>query len=90
LGEEVMPMSVLHVHRERVSIDVNPAEHRRIKVCAALRGTTIRNYVLECVRERLRHEPKTTTGVNAALHLDEDPVLKEVWDNTKDAAYDKI
>jgi len=73
-----------------VSIDVNTEEHRRIKVCAALHGTTIRDYVLESVRERLRHETDIKEVASLALQLDQDPVLKELWDNDKDAAYDKV
>ena len=83
-------MPTAQVRRERVSVDVNPEEHRRIKVCAALHGTTIRNYVLESVRERLRRETETKNVSFLALQLDKDPVLKELWDNDKDAAYDKV
>ena len=42
--------------RERLSIDVRPEEHRQIKALAALYGKTIREYVLECVRKRIKDE----------------------------------
>jgi len=76
--------------RERLSIDVLPEEHRQIKVYAALHGETIREYVVESVRERL-HQEAEERGLSAlTMHLDQDPVLKKLWDNKKDAAYDKI
>jgi len=42
--------------RERLSIDVRPEEHRKIKAYAALHGETIRDYVIKSVRERLKQE----------------------------------
>jgi uncharacterized protein (DUF1778 family) len=80
-------MPLTSTRRERMSVDVNPEEHRRIKACAALHGTTIRNYILECVRERLKRE--TVMAPDLMASLEEDPVLKSLWDNPKDAAYDK-
>lgn len=76
--------------RERLSIDVLPGEHRQIKVYAALHGQTIREYVVESVRERLRQEAEERELSALTMHLDQDPVLKKLWDNEKDAAYDKI
>ena len=40
----------------RLSIDVNPDEHRMIKMACALNGETISSYVLKVVRERLRQD----------------------------------
>lgn len=76
--------------RERLSIDVLPEEHRRIKAYAALHGETMREYVLEIVREHLRQEVEERTLSALTINLDQDPILKELWDNKKDAAYDKI
>lgn len=76
--------------RERLSIDVFPEEHRQIKSYAALHGETIREYVLECVRERLRKETEKKDMSVLTMHLDQDPLFKQVWDNKKDAAYDKL
>ncbi|PIV42478.1 MAG: hypothetical protein COY75_03835 [Nitrospirae bacterium CG_4_10_14_0_8_um_filter_41_23] len=76
--------------RERLSIDVLPEEHRRIKAYAALHGETIREYVVESVRERLRQEAEERGLSALTMNLNQDPVLKELWDNEKDAAYDKI
>ena len=78
------------ITRERLSIDVFPEEHRQIKVFAALHGETIREYVIESVRERLRQESEERELSALTMHLDQDPVLKKLWGNKKDAAYDKI
>ena len=83
-------MTKAAVTRERLSIDVLPKEHRQIKVYAALHGETIREYVIESVLERLRQEAEERELSALAMHLDQDPVLKKLWGNEKDAAYDKI
>lgn len=76
--------------RDRLSIDVLPEEHKKIKAYAALHGQTIREYVLESVRERLQAEVEKGELSSLAMHLDKDPVLRELWDNEKDAEYDKL
>jgi uncharacterized protein (DUF1778 family) len=83
-------MAKAEVTRERLSIDVLPEEHKRIKAYAALHGETIREYVVESVRERLRQEAEERGLSALTMNLNQDPVLKELWDNEKDAAYDKI
>jgi len=74
--------------RERLSIDVLPEEHRRIKAYAAIHGKTIREYVLESVQERLRHEKEESQL--SAMTAQIGPVLKGLWNNKKDASYDQI
>lgn len=83
-------MAKADMERERLSVDVLPEEHRQIKAYAALRGQTIREYVIESVRERLRQEAEEKELSALTVHLDRDPVLKKLWNNKKDAAYDKI
>jgi hypothetical protein len=83
-------MAKIDIARERLSIDVFPEEHRRIKSFAALHGETIREYVLECVRERLRKEAEKKDLSVLTMRLDQDPLFKNVWNNEKDAAYDKL
>jgi uncharacterized protein (DUF1778 family) len=76
--------------RERLSIDVLPEERKQIKICAALHGETIRDYVLESVRERLKREVEIKDLSTLTAYLEQDTVLKDLWDNPKDAAYDKL
>ncbi len=83
-------MAKAEMARERLSIDVFPEEHKRIKVFAALHGQTIREYVVESVRERLRHEAEDRELSALTMNLNQDSILKKLWDNEKDAAYDKI
>ena len=83
-------MAKVNMTRERLSIDVVPEEHKQIKVYAALHGETIREYVVESVRERLRQETEEGELSALTMYLDQDPVLKKLWGNEKDAAYDKI
>lgn len=78
------------VSRERLSIDVLPEEHRKIKALAALQGRSIREYILESVRERLRKETEAKELSSLSMHLEQDPILKKLWNNEKDAAYDKL
>jgi len=83
-------MAKTEMMRERLSIDVYPEEHKRIKAYAALHGETIREYVIRSVRERLRQEAEERELSALAMDLNQDPILRELWDNEKDAAYDKI
>lgn len=76
--------------RDRLSIDVFPEEHRHIKAYAAIHNQTIREYVLESVRQRLAREKEKGELASLTMHLDQDRILKELWDNPKDAAYDQL
>ena len=42
--------------RPRISIDVQPEVRRRLRLAAAKRDLTIRQYVLEAIQERLRED----------------------------------
>ncbi|PIU64270.1 MAG: hypothetical protein COS84_08615 [Armatimonadetes bacterium CG07_land_8_20_14_0_80_40_9] len=83
-------MAKLGTERERISIDVLPEEYRKIKAYADLHGKTIREYIMESVREWLHQEAEEKDLSSLAIHLNKDPVLKELWDNEKDAVYDKL
>lgn len=74
--------------RNRLSIDIDPEEHQKIKVFAVLQGKTIREYVLESVRERLDRESEEKQLLVMTTQIN--PVLKEVWDNKKDDIYNEI
>ena len=76
--------------RERVSIDVRPEEHRQIKLFATLNGQTIREFVLESVRARMQREQEAREVSDLIKHLDTDPVLTALWENERDAAYDRL
>lgn len=75
--------------RPRISIDVQPAVRRRLRLAAAKRDLTIRQYVLEAIEGRLREDLGDEDQGVFALTEKGDPVLAELWDNPRDAAYDR-
>jgi uncharacterized protein (DUF1778 family) len=78
--------------RARLSIDVAREERRRIHIAAAKRDQSIRDYVWEAVEARLKRDLAEELSSADLLALNEraDPVLAELWDNPRDAAYDKL
>lgn len=74
--------------RERLNIDLLPEEHRKIKAYSALHGKTIREYILEIVKERINQEEDEMQLFGMTTNIGN--VLKELWDNDKDAGYDKL
>ncbi len=72
----------------RLSIDVNPEEHRKIKMSAALYDKTVREYVLEAVKDRLESDLEKEGLLTMSGQTD--PVLSKLWDNKKDSEYDKV
>ncbi len=76
--------------RPRISVDVVPEVRRRLRLAAARRDVTVRQYVLEAIEERLREDLGDEVGELLALNARADPLLAELWDNRKDAAYDRL
>lgn len=78
--------------RARLSIDVSREARRRIHIAAAKRDQSIRDYVWEAVEARLKHDLADELSAAALVALSEraDPVLADLWNNPKDAAYDKL
>jgi predicted DNA-binding protein len=76
--------------RPRISIDVPTALRRRLRLAAAKHDRTVRQYVLEAIEERLREDLGDENEAMLALTAKTDPVLAELWDNKKDAEYDRL
>jgi uncharacterized protein (DUF1778 family) len=76
--------------RPRISIDVLPELRHRLRLAAAKRDLTIRQYVLEAIEEQLRQDLGDGGEGLLGLSAQADPVLAELWDNPKDAAYDRL
>jgi len=76
--------------RPRISIDVQPEIRRRLRLASAKRDLTIRQYVLEAIEVRLREDLGDVAEGMLALTAKADPVLAEVWDNRRDAEYDRL
>lgn len=77
--------------RARLSIDVTRETRRRIRLAAAQRDQSIRQYVSEAIEARLQDDlPAETRADPTTLRDSADPVLAELWDNPADAAYDAL
>ena len=76
--------------RPRISVDVRPEVRRRLRLAAAKRDVTVRRYVLEAIEERLKGDLGDDAEGVLALTANADPVLAELWDNQKDAEYDRL
>jgi predicted transcriptional regulator len=80
------------VKRTRLTIELPAEVKRRLRLVAAQRDVAVRQYVLEMIEERLEKdwvELAEQEGL-LALTAQADPVLAELWDNEKDAAYDQL
>ena len=77
-------------NRPRISLDVLPEVRRRLRLAAAKRDVTVRQYVIEAVEERLREDLGDAEEEMLALTRKTDPVLADLWDNVKDSAYDRL
>ena len=91
-GERLIAMATTEERRARLSIDVPKDGRRRLRMAAAKRDQSIRDYVWQAVEARLKQDlvDELSTADVIALHERTDPVLADLWDNPKDAAYDKL
>lgn len=78
------------VKRPRISIDVTPEVRRRLRLAAAKRDLSVGQYVLDAIEERLREDLGSEAEGLLALTAKADPILATLWDNAKDAAYDRL
>mgnify|MGYP003348829701 FL=1 len=74
--------------RARLSVDLTADERRRIKLAAAHRDQSIREYVISAIETQLARDPEAT-GLTA-LDARADAVLADLWHNAQDAAYDDL
>ena len=70
--------------KARLTIDLEPGLHERLKVVAARKRTTMRRYCVRAIERQLAEEPAEY------LTAAEAPVLAELWDNPEDAIYDDL
>lgn len=75
-------------HRARLSIDITAAERRRIRMAATRRDESIRDYVMRAIEAQLTADLESANLT--ALTDTADPVLGDLWKNSKDAAYDDL
>ncbi|MDP2948170.1 MAG: hypothetical protein Q8P22_01355 [Chloroflexota bacterium] len=70
--------------RARLTIDLEPDVHSRLKIVAVRKRTTMRQYSVQAIERQLAEEPAEYLTAEA------DPVLAELWDNEDDAVYDDL
>ncbi|MCD6554530.1 MAG: hypothetical protein J7M16_11030 [Anaerolineae bacterium] len=85
-------MTITTAKRSRLTIDIPPEVKRRLRLASAQRDVSMREYVLQALEERLAEDlpPMAEREGLLALTARSDPVLAELWDNEKDAAYDRL
>jgi uncharacterized protein (DUF1778 family) len=77
--------------RARLSIDVSTTTRRRVRLAAAKRDQSIRDYVVGALREKLREDLGEDQASEAdALTERADPVLGELWRDKSDSVYDDL
>ena len=77
--------------RARLSIDVSAATRRRVRLAAARRDQSIRDYVVDALSVRLREDLGDERLDDAgALTEETDPVLGRLWRNAADSVYDDL
>lgn len=76
--------------RPRISVDVVPEIRRRLRLAAARRDVSVQQYVVEAIEDRLREDLGEEAEELLALNARADPLLADLWDNRKDAAYDRL
>jgi hypothetical protein len=76
----------------RLTIDIPVEVKHRLQLVAAQRDISIRQYLLETIERQLAKDwaKLTEQGRLLVLTAQTDPVLAELWDNEKDAAYDRL
>lgn len=78
------------IKRPRISLDVDPEVRRRVRLAAAKRDVSVRQYIVDALQERLREDLGEEGDRLVALTAKADPVLAALWNNDKDAAYDRF
>ena len=69
--------------RARLTLDLDLALHRRLKLLAAQEGVSMRELCVDAIERRLAES-------SHALILRRDDPLGELWDNEEDAIYDNL
>ena len=72
----------------RISVEIDSSIRRRLEIAAAAHDQTIGQYVLDAIEARLRHDKGNLADADAVMAAS-DPVLAELWDNPRDAGYDR-
>jgi predicted transcriptional regulator len=69
------------MEKARLTLDLDPELHQKLKVLAARRRTTMRKICIQALERQVG-------GANRHLTAAEAPLLAELWDNDEDTIYD--
>ncbi len=84
-------MATPNDRRIRMTVDVPHELRLRLRLVAAKRDISMREYLLQVLEERLARDLPSLEGEDLlALSAESDPVLADLWDNDRDAAYDEL
>ncbi len=73
----------------RLSIDVSPAMRTRLKIAAARRGLSLREYCLQAIQERLEQEPQESQADRSWAQLSARAFARD-WSSEADSIYDGL
>jgi len=76
------------IEKNILKIEIVNDEYKRIKIHADKLGKTVKEYVLDCIKYNLNKEKEQKHLENMTSYINTS--FLEVWDNDKDALYDKI
>ncbi|MBC8447677.1 MAG: hypothetical protein H8D78_08005 [Chloroflexi bacterium] len=78
--------------RTRLTLDIPPEMKRRLRLLSTQRDLSIRQYVLRVLEDQMRQDLAALAEEEEFLALNgrSDPALAALWDNEKDAAYDRL
>ena len=68
--------------RSRLTLDLDPSLHNAVKILAARKGTSMRQFCVEALELHVKEE------TSEYLTAEEAPLLAALWDNEEDAVYD--
>lgn len=75
----------------RLSIDVEPATRMRLKIAAARKGSSLREYCLQAILRQLDEEfPASVREEDEAWSQLSAEVFARDWDSEEDSVYDNL
>ncbi|MBI2912108.1 MAG: hypothetical protein HYY05_08185 [Chloroflexi bacterium] len=83
-------MTATHERRARLSIDVEPELRKRIKIAAAERELSIRDYVVNLLRQAVAEDEQTRSRETADWARLSARSFARDWVSKEDEAYDSL
>lgn len=76
--------------RPRISVDVGADVRRRLRLAAATKDVSVGRYVLDAIERQIAEDLRDFDDGASRLTAESDPVLAALWDNPRDAEYDRL